>query len=205
MANLDILAPFILSFEGGFVCHPLDRGGATNKGVTLKTWQAAGISSGSCSRSGKRCGFDKNGDGVIDVEDLKRITDRDVIELVMRPHFWDVCGGDRLNSQSVANILVDWVWGSGRAGIVNVQRMLGVKADGVVGPRTLEAINAADARGLFELIKEQRKVFLENIVKRNPSQKVFLKGWRRRLDSIGFGYLIYNGRSERVCFADCSD
>lgn len=29
MANIDILSPFILSWEGGFVNDPHDRGGAT--------------------------------------------------------------------------------------------------------------------------------------------------------------------------------
>lgn len=31
--------PFILRWEGGFSDHPADRGGATNKGVTLSTFQ----------------------------------------------------------------------------------------------------------------------------------------------------------------------
>ena len=38
MANYKVLVPFILKFEGGFVNDPHDRGGATNKGVTLATF-----------------------------------------------------------------------------------------------------------------------------------------------------------------------
>ena len=36
MADVKILAPFIIKWEGGFVNHPNDPGGATNKGVTIK-------------------------------------------------------------------------------------------------------------------------------------------------------------------------
>ena len=32
--------PFILRWEGGFVDHPADRGGATNKGVTQRVYDA---------------------------------------------------------------------------------------------------------------------------------------------------------------------
>mgnify|MGYP002949897228 CR=1 FL=1 len=40
MARIEILSPFILSWEGGFTNHPADKGGATNKGVTIATWKA---------------------------------------------------------------------------------------------------------------------------------------------------------------------
>ena len=56
MAEVMKLAPYILSFEGGFVNDPDDRGGATNKGVTIATW--------------RKVGYDKDGDGDIDVDDL---------------------------------------------------------------------------------------------------------------------------------------
>ena len=39
MANAKLLQPFILRWEGGFVNDPLDRGGATNKGITIGTFR----------------------------------------------------------------------------------------------------------------------------------------------------------------------
>ena len=60
MADVRKLAPFILKWEGGFVNDPDDLGGATNMGVTIGTW--------------KSCGYDKDGDGDIDVDDLHLLT-----------------------------------------------------------------------------------------------------------------------------------
>ena len=178
MAKIEVLAPFILSWEGGFTDHPSDRGGATNKGVTIATWRTQG--------------YDKNGDGKIDVEDLEMLTDEDVINVVMKPHYWDRWKADLIRSQSIANIVVDWVWGSGTHGITGVQKLLGVKADGIVGEQTLAALNAQEPKLLFARIKKARVAFIQRLVSRRSDQKVFERGWLKRLNCINYGSLTCN-------------
>lgn len=178
MADVMTLAPFILSFEGGFVNDKDDLGGATNKGVTIATW--------------KKVGYDKDGDGDIDVADLKLISDEDAVNAVLRPHYWNRWKADEIESQSLANILVDWVWGSGAHGIKIPQRMLGVEMDGVVGPKTLAALNATDHKEFFRELKRERAKFFERICEARPTNKKFQKGWMRRLGCIGWGALRLN-------------
>ena len=69
-------------------------------GVTLNTW--------------KKVGYDKDNDGDIDVKDLKLITKDDVINKVLKPYYWDKWKANEINNQSIANILVDWLWTSGK-------------------------------------------------------------------------------------------
>ena len=178
MADIRVLAPFILSWEGGFVNDPADRGGATNMGVTIGTW--------------RQVGYDKDGDGDIDVNDLRELTPHDVIERVLRPHYWNRWKADDIIDQSVANICVDWVWTSGKHGITRVQRILGVKEDGIVGPKTLHALNGADPHFLFLQILTERRIFLDELVQNNPSQQRFYNGWMRRLNAIKYGSLQEN-------------
>ena len=189
MANVDILLPFILKWEDGFVNDPADSGGATNKGVTIATW--------------KRCGYDKDGDCDIDVADLKLISNNDVRNRVLKPAYWNRWKADNIHSQRIANILVDWVWGSGKHGIVIPQRLLGVNPDGIVGDKTLSAVNFADPDQLFDAIYNARVKFLKDITASSiaayekkigrkateqelmkHTKKRFLKGWLRRLADI---------------------
>lgn len=159
--------PFILRWEGGFVDDPLDRGGATNKGVTIGTFrQFYGASA--------------------TVEQLKKITDEQWLR-IFRAGYWDPWKADDIKNQSIANIVVDWAWGLGTVtSIKQVQKILGVAADGIVGNDTLTAINTADQRTLFDKIHSKRIEFVENIVKREPSQTRFLKGWKNRINSLTF-------------------
>ncbi len=170
MAKIELLRPIILKWEGGFVNDPVDRGGATNMGVTVATWKAVG--------------YDKDGDGDIDADDVKLMSKED-FDRVLR-QYWDRWKADQIVNQSVANILVDWVWGSGKWGIIHPQRILGVATDGVVGPGTIKAVNAANQEDLFNRIYAARINFLDGIVQRRSSQKRFINGWKNRLADFKF-------------------
>jgi lysozyme family protein len=173
MANALLLFPFIFRWEGGFVNDPSDAGGATNMGVTISTWKAVG--------------YDKDGDGDIDVSDLKLLTKDDVINKVFKPHYWDRWKADSIRNQSIANILVDWVWASGVHGIKRPQRILGVSADGIVGPLTLKALNGyPDQRELFDRIKSDRIKFIDEICISRRENLRFKRGWLNRLNDIKY-------------------
>ena len=172
MANVYKLAPWIFKWEGGFVNDPDDLGGATNMGVTISTW--------------KQVGYDKDGDGDIDVDDLHLLTREDVVNRVLKPHYWDRWKADDIKSQSVANILVDWVWASGAHGIKIPQRLLGVTVDGIVGPKTIAAVNARNPRELFDMIKIARFDFIEDICRKRPANNKFKRGWMNRINDIAY-------------------
>lgn len=121
MADVKKLAPFILKWEGGFVNDPDDLGGATNMGVTMATYKVY------CKRKGRP-------EPAID--DLKHLSNDEWID-ILKSLYWDKWKADQIKSQSVANILVDWVWASGNYGIKIPQELLGVTADGIVGKNTL--------------------------------------------------------------------
>jgi lysozyme family protein len=172
MAKIELLVPKILKWEGGYVNDPLDAGGATNKGVTLATW--------------RHVGHDKDGDGDIDAADIKLLSVEDAT-MVLKKFFWDKWHADDIKSQAVAEILVDWVWGSGVWGIKIPQRILGVAQDGNVGPLTLKRVNEyPNQQELFNKIKQARIEFIDGIIKRKPSQVRFEKGWKNRINSYTF-------------------
>lgn len=166
MADYRKLIPFILKWEGGFADVKGDRGGATNKGVTLATFQSF-------------YGRNKT------ASDLKAMTDAQW-EHIFKIGFWDRWKADNIKSQSVANILVDWVWASGSYGIKIPQHILGVYVDGIVGENTINAVNNEDSRVLFDRIKNERINFVHRIVNSNPSQKKFLQGWVNRINAFKY-------------------
>lgn len=171
MANVNKLVPFILKWEGGFVNDPDDLGGATNKGVTFATYKEY------CKNKGRK---------EPTIEDLKNISVEDWTD-IMKGSYWDRWKADQIKNQSVANILVDWVWMSGVHGIKKPQAVLGVKADGLVGPNTINALNSYPSqRELFDRIKQARYDFIDDICKSRPANEKFRKGWCNRLEGLTF-------------------
>ena len=169
-ATVDRLTPFILKWEGGYTIFPKTSGGATNMGVTLSTW--------------KNVGYDKNGDNIIDITDLHLLTESDVVNYVLKPYFWDWCHADQIQSQKVANIIVDWVWLSGIKGIKNSQRIIGVTPDGIIGIKTLVAINEHNPDELFEELFQARILFIEDLCRKKPGNLKFRRGWLNRLEDL---------------------
>ncbi len=170
MANHELLVPFIQKWEGGFSNDPADRGGATMAGVTIATYTDYRRKKGMPSPK---------------IDELKRITPDEWCE-IFKYMYWDRWRADEIKSQSVADILVDWVWCSGSWGIKIPQQLIGVKPDGVVGPKTLFALNSIGVRTLFEELKKLRFEYIEDICRNNPTNLKFRNGWVNRLNDIKF-------------------
>lgn len=166
MADKNKLIPIIKKWEGGYSDNPNDRGGATNSGVTLAVYQSVYGKSKT-----------KN--------DLKRMTS-DQWDYIFTKLYWNKWKADEIKNQSIANILVDWVWMSGYGTIKKIQSLFGLTADGIVGNKTISYINSHDQEDVFNKIWNRRKQFYESLVNNNPSQKVFLKGWMNRLNTFKF-------------------
>lgn len=171
MAEVKKLIPHILKYEGGYVNDPDDLGGATCKGVTFKTYKHY------CRVVGKPSPT---------IGDLKRLSDEEFTD-ILRTLYWSVCKADFIESQSIANMLVDWAWNSGNAtAIKHFQRVLGVKDDGVIGNVTLTAINSRSPLPLFGELRQARIDYLNGITKSRPANGKFIKGWLNRVNAIQF-------------------
>ncbi len=187
MADSKQLSKFVLSFESSkYTNYKSDRGRATKYGITLATW--------------KKVGYDKNGDGLINAEDVKLLTEEDY-NRVFKQNYWDACWGDQIKNQSVANLLIDFAYNSGvNRAVKYIQSCVGAKQDGIMGPATVSAINTYDKGQwvLFDTLKIKRIAFLRSIVEVDPKQEINLKGWLRRVGNIQYGKLIANNGKEIV-------
>lgn len=192
MADIHKIVSFIIRFEAGAAASGLDNealferarrtawaddpddaGGQTMCGVTLGTYKAY------CRRKGWPAPT---------AERLRSIPYAQWLD-VLRTLYWDRWHADEIDNQSVALMLVDWVWASGADGIRIPQRVLGVAQDGIAGPRTMTALHQAvrlNPRMLFDSLHRARRQYIDNIIARRPANAKFRDGWLRRLDAIKY-------------------
>ena len=100
--------------------------------------------------------------------------------------YWDRWKADEIKSQSIADILVDWIWASGVHGIKIPQDLLGVIPDGIVGSKPLAAVNSRNPRELIDQIKSARFVVLADICRKRPANNKFKRGWMNRINDISY-------------------
>lgn len=154
---------FTLQWEGGFVDHPRDPGGATNMGITKKTWE------------------DWVGHSVT-VEDIKALTIDD-INPVYRQNYWNVVHGDQL-PDGLDLLVFDFAVNSGpRRSVLELQRLFpGLTDDGVIGPITLGTVLGEYKLDPYDLIDDYcqaRGLFLEKL----DTFDTFGRGWMNRVEA----------------------
>lgn len=170
-AHPDIFAramDFVLRFEGGFVDHPADPGGATNHGISLRFAKS----------KGRLVDLDRDGD--VDADDIRLVT-KEFASAIYRDCFWDTVQGHGL-PPAVAVVAFDAAinCGPGRA-IRWMQGAVGASQDGVLGPRTRLAINRAIPGPVVAEMLTQRFVHHANL----PTWRNFGLGWARRCAALG--------------------
>lgn len=152
------IIPRILQREGGYIDHPNDRGGATNFGITQRVYREW-----------------KGADA-----DVKNITKGEATQIYFE-HYWKPSKAALL-PESIRDIHFDAAvnHGVGRANKL-LQSAAGVDQDGVIGNKTLEAVNEMDERLLKCRYITARYKFYGDIVQRDRTQGVFIAGWMNRM------------------------
>jgi lysozyme family protein len=149
----------VLKHEGLWSDHPRDPGGATMKGITLKTYRTY------------RPGASK--------DDLRNITDAEV-ERIYRDGYWNAVRGDDLPA-GLDLVAFDAAVNSGVSrGAKWLQQALSVTADGKIGPATIAAAKKAEPISVIDTALMRRMAFLRGL----STFDTFGRGWTRRVESV---------------------
>jgi len=167
--NFEYAMEFVLKNEGGWT---VDHAGPTNFGIVLRELQ--------------RTGEDLTGDGAVDVQDLRGMT-REQAKDWYRRHRWLPGRYGEIQDRGVAAKVFDCAVNMGaREAHVILQRALGatgypVAVDGVLGPKTLGAVNVALPAALLAALRSEMAGVYRLILAgdRNKFGK-YEKGWLER-------------------------
>ena len=162
---------FTLNAEGGYSNHPADRGGPTNRGVTA----------GTLARAIRQ--------GIVPPVAIKELTREQAIQIYDALYWQPSRAAEMPERIGMVHFDSSVLHGLGGGAII-LQRALGrlgfaVSVDGCIGPGTLGALDRADdvcsEDAILDVLLATRLQRYDEIVARDPSQKVFLRGWRARV------------------------
>lgn len=154
--NFDQAFDALLKHEGGYVNHKDDKGGATRYGVTEAVAREVGYRG--------------------DMRDLPL----DLAKRIYQDRYWHAVKAEQLPAQ-VRYLVFDAAVNSGVGQAARwLQRAVGVKDDGVIGPQTLLALNQADPEALARRYLSQRLRFMSGLA----NWPAFGRGWARRIADL---------------------
>ncbi len=178
MADFSRALDLLLKLEGGYSNDPADKGGETYRGISRKNWPdwTGWLLVDAWNADGKKWPT-----GAMGLDDA--------VNEFYRGHFWDPIHGDEIKDQGITQALfVQAVNGGPATAIRQLQAVLGVIADGIMGPNTLHtldhAISSLGARSVLNRYLSRWSYRYSQIVAADPSQARFQKGWGNRLEAI---------------------
>lgn len=174
--KFETIIPIILGNEGGYSNHKNDKGGETNYGITKPFYEDY-----------KHCA-----PGI--AENIKDITKEDAVKLY-KGH-WDKFKIGYINDKRKAILLYDYMINSNAYKVTKrLQDSLNTRGynlsiDGIMGPKTIEAVNDVDFDNFANFLQNDRRRHLESLIKKDSTQKTFINGWMNRIknmsDSVSF-------------------
>lgn len=163
--EFDELIVGVLQREGGYVDHPADRGGPTNKGITQRVYD-----------EWRR--FQK-----LNPRPVKRLTEDEAFHIYFR-NYWSAARCMHVPPE-VREIHFDAAVNHGVTRALKLlQTAAQVTPDGVIGPSTLAAVAAMPPQLLRARYIAARYKFYGDIIQRDRSQLAFMAGWMNRMDEF---------------------
>lgn len=154
--NFDTAFEKLLGHEGGFSDHAADPGGKTRYGITEAVAREVGYRG--------------------DMRELPL----DLAKRIYMERYWRPVRADELPA-GVRYAVFDAAVNSGPGQAVKwLQRAAGVADDGVLGPKTMAAVNSLNADSLRSKILAQRLRFMSSL----PNWPAFSRGWSRRIADL---------------------
>jgi len=156
---------FVLLWEGGYVDHPADPGGRTNKGVT----QAV---------------YDRWRDARALERRHVRLIEGAEVEAIYEAGYWVPARCEILLAR-LDLVQFDTAVNMGPSRAVRLlQAALGCGVDGAFGPLTERAAAGCDVDGTVGAYCDARLGYYRRLVERRPELGVFLKGWGNRVRAL---------------------
>lgn len=161
MNNFNKAFDRVIGHEGGFTDDPKDRG----------NWTSGTCGVGECK--GTKYGLAAMTYPTLDIRNLTL----DQARAIYKRDWWDKLGMDKYPPALAYQMFDASInHGSGRA-IHFVQKAVGTKADGIIGSKTLAAIDAIDKNDLLLLFLAERLQYFTEV----KTWKTYCTGWTRRV------------------------